>query len=207
MPQIKTNTNVCLFGAGGHGRVVASQMAACGYELLVFADGSKFGEQVDGKFSVLYKDLSDIPQYPLLVTVGNNGVRKSIQQQWQKRGNEAFTFSFDESYFSLATIGAGSMILRMATVNSGARIGEGVIINSGAIVEHDTQVGDFSHISPGAVLLGGSKIGCLCHIGANATVLPKISICGNVIIGAGATVTRNINQPGTYVGTPAKLMR
>ncbi len=203
----KKNTEICLFGAGGHGRVVASQMTACGYEVLKFADVSKIGEQVDGKFPVLFKELSDIPHFPLLVTVGNNNVRKTIQQQWQTLGNKALTFSYDESYHSLASIGAGSMILKMATINNGAVIGEGVIVNTGAIVEHDTQVGDYSHISPGAVLLGGSRIGQLCHIGANATVLPQISICDNVIVGAGATVVQNITQSGTYVGTPARILR
>jgi acetyltransferase-like isoleucine patch superfamily enzyme len=31
-----------------------------------------------------------------------------------------------------------------------------------------------------------------------------VEICEGVIIGAGAVVTKNINEPGTYAGNPAK---
>jgi len=43
-------------------------------------------------------------------------------------------------------------------------------------------------------------------IGSNATILP-IKICENVVIGAGAVVTKDIIEPGTYVGNPAKKIK
>lgn len=46
-------------------------------------------------------------------------------------------------------------------------------------------------------------IGNNVSIGSNATILP-VSICDKVVIGAGAVVTKNITQPGVYVGNPAK---
>ena len=60
---------------------------------------------------------------------------------------------------------------------------------------------------------GGNKelwkstlIGDNVSIGSNATILP-VSICNNVVIGAGAVVTKNIIEPGTYAGNPAKLFK
>ena len=47
-----------------------------------------------------------------------------------------------------------------------------------------------------------TNIGCNCLIGSNATILP-VKICDNVIIGMGSNVIKNIDMPGTYVGTPA----
>lgn len=51
-----------------------------------------------------------------------------------------------------------------------------------------------------------TKIGSRVSIGSNATILP-VSICDDVVIGAGAVVTRDITQPGIYVGNPARFLR
>lgn len=39
---------------------------------------------------------------------------------------------------------------------------------------------------------------------ANATVLQKVFICSKVIISAGTVVVRDITEPGTYAGVPAR---
>jgi acetyltransferase-like isoleucine patch superfamily enzyme len=51
-----------------------------------------------------------------------------------------------------------------------------------------------------------TNIGNRVSIGSNATILP-VNICDNVVIGAGSVVTKDITQPGTYAGNPAKLLR
>jgi len=51
-----------------------------------------------------------------------------------------------------------------------------------------------------------TKIGNGVSIGTNATVLP-VSICDRVVVGAGAVVTKDITEPGIYVGNPARLRR
>lgn len=48
-----------------------------------------------------------------------------------------------------------------------------------------------------------TKIGNRVSIGSNATILPVI-ICDDVVIGAGSVVTKDITEPGTYFGNPAK---
>ena len=48
-----------------------------------------------------------------------------------------------------------------------------------------------------------TTIGENVSIGSNATILP-IEICNNVVVGAGAVVTKNIKEPGTYAGNPAR---
>jgi acetyltransferase-like isoleucine patch superfamily enzyme len=42
-------------------------------------------------------------------------------------------------------------------------------------------------------------------IGAGATVINNVNICGGCTIGAGAVVIKDIDEPGTYVGVPAKM--
>ena len=51
-----------------------------------------------------------------------------------------------------------------------------------------------------------THIGNRVSIGSNATILP-VNICDDVVIAAGAVVTKNINEPGIYVGNPAKKLR
>ena len=43
-------------------------------------------------------------------------------------------------------------------------------------------------------------------IGSGVTLLP-VSICSDVVIGAGAVVTKDIDEPGVYVGNPARILR
>lgn len=48
-----------------------------------------------------------------------------------------------------------------------------------------------------------TKIGNNVSIGTNSTILPVV-IVSNVVIGAGSVVTKDIMEPGVYVGNPAK---
>ena len=51
--------------------------------------------------------------------------------------------------------------------------------------------------------LGDVTLGDRVFVGANATIRNLVSVCSNVVIGAGAVVTKDITEPGTYVGVPA----
>lgn len=103
-----------------------------------------------------------------------------------------------------AGMGCGSVIQWGSHVSSNASIGSFVKLNVSANVMHDCIVGDFTTIAPNAAIMGGVRIGRLCYIGANATVLPGLSICDSVVVGAGAVVTKCIEEPGVYVGVPAR---
>jgi acetyltransferase-like isoleucine patch superfamily enzyme len=51
-----------------------------------------------------------------------------------------------------------------------------------------------------------TTVGNNVHIGSNATILP-VKICDDVIIGAGAVVTKDITEPGFYVGNPCRKLK
>jgi acetyltransferase-like isoleucine patch superfamily enzyme len=51
-----------------------------------------------------------------------------------------------------------------------------------------------------------TRIGSRVSLGSNATILP-VSICDDTVVGAGSVVTRDITEPGIYVGNPARLLR
>jgi len=60
---------------------------------------------------------------------------------------------------------------------------------------------------PGAKILGGAKIGNSCRIGTNSVIFPKVKICDNVVIGSGSIVRKDINESGTYVGSPIRRIK
>lgn len=106
-----------------------------------------------------------------------------------------------------ATIGDGTFIGVGAYIGPNARIGANTIVNTHAIVEHDVVVGDHTHISINAAVAGYSRIGSEVMIGAGATVIDKLCVGDRIVVGAGAAVIRDLTEPGTYAGVPAKRLR
>lgn len=104
---------------------------------------------------------------------------------------------------SQSNIGPGTLILMNSIVEPNCMISENCILNVSVKIFHDCSIGNYTEIGPNSLILGGCSIGNSCIIGANSTILPKVNICNDVIIGANSTVTKNIVDPGTYVGTPA----
>ena len=81
-----------------------------------------------------------------------------------------------------------------------------VIISKSAI-EHDCIIEDNVHIGSGAILTGGTHIGKNSFIAAGAIIIQNINISQDTLIGAGAVVVKDINEPGVYVGNPARKIK
>ena len=121
------------------------------------------------------------------------------------------------------TIGEGCFIGPFVEIQRDVKIGSFCKIQSHAFICELVEIGDHCFISHGAMFIndlfanggpaGGKKelwkstrIGSRVSIGTNATVLP-VTICDHVVIGAGAVVTKDITEPGCYVGNPARRLR
>ena len=198
-------TKVCLFGAGGHGRVVAAiAQKIWPRTQLCFGDQKlPIGTSV-GTLSVQFSKLEDITDHAVIATIGNTAARKTCMLRADELNTPFATLIANPDTYFAESPGDGSMVLSTVIVNPGAQIGRGVILNSGAIVEHDCMIGDYCHLAPGSVVLGDCTLGNEVWLGANATILQGLSITDNVTIGAGSVVTANITETGTYVGQPAR---
>lgn len=202
------SARICLFGAGGHGRVLADQIRARLPEAAIcFGDARKpIGSSVNG-YEVVFDTPQSVKEARIIVSIGDNALRARLQHAAVVAGVEVTSFIADCEHYFAAPPGAGSMIMAGAVVTSDAQIGAGVIVNSGAIIEHDSLLGDFCHVASGAVLSGGSILGREVFIGSGAQVIRGARIAPGCIIGAGATVIDDIPRQGLYVGTPARLIR
>jgi len=119
-------------------------------------------------------------------------------------------------------IGESSFVAPFVEIQKGVTIGKQCRIQSHAFICDLVTIGDDCFISHGAMFIndlfatGGpaakpelwrsTKLGNRVSIGTNATILP-VKICDRAVIGAGAVVTRDITEPGFYVGNPARLLR
>ncbi|MDN4986747.1 acyltransferase [Bradyrhizobium sp. WYCCWR 13022] len=120
-------------------------------------------------------------------------------------GDDCFIGPFTEIQ-KTARIGARTRVQSHAFVCELVTIGEDCFIGHGAVFINDS----FSTGGPARgdrELWRATSIGHRVSIGSNATILP-VRICDDVVVGAGAVVTRDITEPGFYVGNPArKLIR
>ena len=77
---------LCLYGAGGHGRVVARQIVCDFAQALCFGDANpKVGDQVDG-ILVKFRAIEQIKNHRVLITIGDNTVRRHLQEAAQTAG-------------------------------------------------------------------------------------------------------------------------
>ena len=104
-------------------------------------------------------------------------------------------------------IGEGSVLLPGVICDRNVIIGTNVLVNTGVCIAHDSEIKNHSFLSPGVVIAGFSFIGECCNIGINATVIDNIKISDNIQIGGGTVVHKNLEQPGLYVGNPARFIR
>lgn len=189
-----------IIGAGGHGRVVANIAMLNGYDDIVFLDDSP-SVSVAGPV----KDFNKYLSADFVVAIGNNKIRKDIQQQLELEHANFVSLIHPRAVVSSdIKIGSGSVVMAGAVINPGAIIGNGVIINTCSSVDHDCMIADFVHISVGTHIAGNVSIGAETMVGAGATVINNVSVCENCLIGAGAVVVKDISCPDTYVGVPAK---
>lgn len=100
-------------------------------------------------------------------------------------------------------MGHGNIICSKTVLTTDITLGNFVHINLDCTIGHDVTIKDFSTLSPGVHISGNVTINEKVYIGTGTVVLEKINICSNVTIGAGAVVTKDITEPGTYVGVPA----
>lgn len=121
-----------------------------------------------------------------------------------KIGDNCFVGPFVEIQKSVI-IGANtkiqshSFICELVEIGSHCFIGHGVMFINDLFSDGGPAMGDKSKWK-------STKIGNYVSIGSNATIL-AVEICDNVVIGAGTVVTKNIYEPGTYIGNPARKLK
>lgn len=176
-----------IIGRGGFGREVAYQCSGI-YESCSFFEFDLI-DQVSPNFDVIIA-IADI-QTRIKVT------DNSIKYTNIKAGK----------ILGIVKMGQGNIFCYGTILTSGIVIGNHCQFNLQTSVGHDCKIGDYLTCAPKVSISGNCTIGNRVYIGTGAVIKEKISICDDVIIGALSFVNRDIVEPGTYVGTPARKIK
>ena len=194
-----------LYGASGHAKVIIEILELLKLPVEGLFDDNESLQQLLGYPVGPYKDQFNALQSEMIISIGNNSIRKKIAESLSVNyGKAVHPFSHISPR---AVLGEGTVVMGGVVINSDAQVGNHCIINTNASVDHDCLLGSFVHISPNAALCGNVTIGEGCHIGAGTVILPGVRIGKWCNIGAGAVVIRDVPDYSTAVGNPSKIIK
>ena len=207
---------VLVWGAGGHGRVVAETLEASGRTLAGFIDREPAGVVLmprhreaalvsEADFQSVVEEGGALQAQATSVALGVGDNRRRLALAQMLRGHLAVPLVHPSAIVTgSAALAHGVVVCPRVVVHPDAKIELAAILNTGAIVEHDCRIAAGVHVSPGAILTGGVSVEEGAWIGAGATVLPGIRIGAWARVGAGALVTRHVPPGVTVAGVPAR---
>jgi sugar O-acyltransferase (sialic acid O-acetyltransferase NeuD family) len=207
------SSEAVVFGASGHGKVIADILEKCNVTIHGFVDDdpTKWGQEFFGypiHGGIEYLDTVDKAKFEVFVAIGDNETRRKIAGELRARSAR-----FGKAVHPSAQIGKnvivgnGTVVMANAVINADAVVGEHCIVNTASSVGHDNRVADFVHVSSGVRLGGNVTVGELSWIGLGSVVINNVTIGANTIIGAGSVVIRDAEQSGIYIGNPARLLK
>jgi sugar O-acyltransferase (sialic acid O-acetyltransferase NeuD family) len=193
-----------IIGAGGFAREV--------YWSLSISDRTNTTFFVDDKYydfgEVLPLSKFNPYEYEAIVAVGNPRDRFDIIQRLP---SETKYFTHIHPSVQILDpnieIGEGSIICAGCILTTNIKIGNHAHLNLQTTIGHDCEIGDYFTTSPGVKISGNCKIYDCVYVGTNASIKQKMSIHSFVTIGMNAAVVKHIEQPGTYIGMPAKKIK
>lgn len=209
----KGKGRIFVFGASGHAKVVIDIIERQGlYDIAFLIDDdpalkekSVYGYDVLGGKAELFALRNGV--IGGIVAIGSNKARGKVAAWLVENGFSVVSAIHPSAQIARGgLLGAGTVVMAGAVINSDTRIGDNVIVNTRASIDHDCIIGNSVHLAPGATLCGTVTIGEGTFVCAGATIIPNLNIGRNVTVGAGSTVLRDVPDGVTVAGCPAKII-
>ncbi len=179
---------IVILGAGGHARVVLDACRSAGLFVAGLLDPVEpTGTTIDGSpvlgTDALLADREFLRAHHFVPGVGSQAAKRRLCETILGAGGALGTVIHPSAVVSPnSQIGAGTVVVAGAVVNTRTRVGRFCILNTRAAVDHDCELADGVQVSPGAILCGGVNCGQDVFVGAGAILLPGRSV------GAGAVI-------------------
>ncbi len=192
-----------LFGASGHGKVIAEIVEKNNLKMEGFIDGDLDKSTLLG-YTVFHQCPDKLAE--VVIAIGSNEIRRKVV-------SEMTSFTYPKLIHPSANVsdrsvlGSGTVVMAGATINVDVNIGQHCIVNTNASIDHDCIIEDFVHLSPNVALAGNVIVGEGTHIGIGACVIQGVTIGKRVKIGAGAVIIRDIPDGCTVVGNPGRIIK
>lgn len=205
-----------IIGAGGFGREVAWLVERINkvnptWNIKGFIDDNEslWGTKEDA-YNVVggcdyLKTLGDVYA---VCAVGSARVRKIIIGKL-KGSNVKFATVIDPAAIvsNRVEVGEGTIICAGTIITVDIKIGNYVIINLDCTLGHDDVIADYVTVYPSVNISGNVTVGECSELGTGMQIIQGKNIAPNTIVGAGAVVVKDLNESGTYVGSPAKRIK
>jgi len=207
--------SLVIWGAAGHGRVVAdAARTSAQFDLRGFIDDNPALHGSTVHDLPVWAGLDALTQLPppphtqIIIAVGHNATRWQLAQRVLAAGWPLATVIHPRAVLARDVMpGAGTFLAAGAVVNPGCRVGACVIINTLAGVDHDCTLADAVHIAPGAHLAGNVSIGTQTLVGLGAVVREGIRIGAGCTIAAAAAVVADLPDNVLALGVPARIRK
>lgn len=199
---------LAIYGAGGHGKVVADTASLLDWHEIVFYDDAWPQRQKNGIWPVAgnYENLlANLAEYDgVIVAFGDCLSRLEKTRDLRRLQAPIISLVHPMAFVSAnAVLGSGSVVFAGAVINIEANVGEANIINTGATVDHDCIIGPGVHVCPGANISGGVEIGEASWIGVGSCVRHGIKIGSYVMVGAGAVIVKDVPDGAMMISVAA----
>lgn len=194
-----------LIGAGGFAREVYSSIKQTdNLDLIFFVEDMYW---VKNSKNILPLSMFDPLEYEIIVAIGDPKTRMEVIKKLPKE-TKFFTHIHHscQIFGDDVEIGEGSIICAGTIITTNVKLGKHTHLNLHTSIGHDNIIGDFFTTAPGARVSGNCIIGDRVYMGTNSSIRQKINICDDVVLGLNCGVVKDIVEPGTYVGVPAKLL-
>jgi sugar O-acyltransferase (sialic acid O-acetyltransferase NeuD family) len=205
-----------IFGASGHAKEIEYLLRQAHYNHQQPVD--YFVSEKEGKvkaipvisentFEALLQNSSLVSA---CIAIGNGLIRKKIVDKFKAYSQVEYPnvistqLNADLEWIKLGT---GNVFFPAVLLTTEIEIGDHNHFNLQTSISHEGIIGNYNTFSPATTIAGNVTIGNHNFFGVGARVIDNVTIGDHIIIGAGAVVTRDISEPGTYVGVPAKKIK
>ncbi len=196
--------HACIFGGGGHARVVASLIRAATVTFVV-PNPTRADHLAESAF---FERIEDYASQDVYIGIGDNDIRRGIFDRLASLGITPASCVAPTAFIAAsASLGRGVVVCPGGVVMANAEVGANVIVNTLSSVDHDCVVGDHSQITAGVTLGGTVTLGRGCFLGIKSAVLPNLTLGDAVVVMAGSLVTGAVPGHVMVGGSPARIVR
>ena len=205
--------NIVIIGSGGFAKEVAFLIDEINrdkptWNILGFIDNNV--RETNGKYKIFQNDeylFNTTNELNVVFGIGNPALLEKLYLKFSKNKKLKFPNLIHPNVsgdWERINLGEGNIICASNTFTTDIVIGNCNIINLDCTIGHDTAIGNFNVLNPSVNVSGGVKIGNKNLLGTSSTILQYLKINNNITIGAGALLTKNAEEEGIYIGSPAK---
>ena len=133
-----------------------------------------------------------------------NTVRKNIYEEGKKKGYKYISYISSKATVCGNKIGENCFILEDNTLQPFTSIGNNVVMWSGNHIGHHGKIEDHVFFTSHVVLSGHCHVKERAWFGVNSTIRDGVVIGEGSLIAMGSLITKNVDDNGFYIGSPAK---